>query len=683
MRVFWNQLSLRLRLFLSFGVLFAVMTGLTLVLQSSFYAQSRIESLLKDELPLQLEHLGAQVALKLAPSLQVSRSFAANTFIQRWIQRGMPEADLPLLADEMAVVNTQLNAAAVFLAANDGHSIQYFHFKDGEFNRRPMLRGAAENAWYFNYLSSQLPYELNLDSNAFTGEQLQMFVNYTGTAFNANGEPVSVAGVGLDMLQLAEMISAYRVGAHGRASLANQDGLIEVSADDALITDMAASTELKALLNQEKVQVGEITYNDQQLFVGVVWLADLQRYLVVEVPRTDFMAPIEQQLYQALLIGAVLLLISLVFLYPLAVSLSRPLQIFQRQLVDITRTLNLSQRLETTDKAELGELAAQTNSLLERLAFAISGVQSSSARLTDTANNLAATAGLVSRNTDRQQEVSQSMAAAVEEMSSSVAEITSTMEELSASSTQIADYSQSVVDVANLTLESSKKGANAMQHLQLRMADIHQDSENSLQEIVQLGSKSKEISKVMDLINTLAAQTKLIAFNAALEASSAGESGKRFSVVASEIRRLADSVTDSTHEIEERIQEIQDSINRLVITSEKGANSIQLGMQVSLDTAEDLNALVQAASKTSSAAQQISLSTRQQKTASSQVVIALRDIANASTHNAQSVRQITEISEDMISMSEDLSYLVREFHLAEPQQVQIQALNTLTKKQDV
>lgn len=176
MRVFWNRLSLRLRLFLSFGVLFAVMTALTLILQSSFYAKSRVESLLKDELPSQLEHLGAQVALKLAPSLQVSRSLAANTFIQRWIQRGMPEADLPLLADEMAVVNTQLNAAAVFLAANDGTTIHYYHFKGGEFNHRPLRRGVAENAWYFNYLASQLPYELNLDSNAFTGEQLQMFV---------------------------------------------------------------------------------------------------------------------------------------------------------------------------------------------------------------------------------------------------------------------------------------------------------------------------------------------------------------------------------------------------------------------------------------------------------------------------------------------------------------------------
>ncbi len=682
MRVFWNQLSLRLRLFLSFAVLFAVMTALTVILQSGFYAKSQVERLLEHEMPSQLQHLGAEVALKLAPSLQISRSFAANSFIQRWIQRGMPKADLPQLLDEMSVVSQQLNAASVFLAANDGDNIVYYHFKDGEFNYRPIQRSNHDgDAWYFNYLASGLAYELNLDSNAFTGDQLQMYVNYTGNIFNANGEPVSVAGVGLDMLQLAEMISIYRLGEHGRASLVNADGLVEVSAKDALIKDLGISAGLQGLLNQDSAQVQEITYKGQQLFVGVVWLADLQRYLVVEVPRSDFMAPIEQQLYQALMIGAVLLLISLILLYPLAISLSRPLVLFQRQMAEITRTLDLSQRLETTDKAELGELAAQTNSLLQRLAVAINGVQFSSTRLTDTAHKLAYTAGLVSRNTGRQQEVSQSMAAAVEQMSSSVAEITSTMEELSASSTQIADHSRSVVDVANLTLESSKKGAGAMQNLQLRMADIHKDSENSLHEIVQLGSKSKEISKVMDLINTLADQTKLIAFNAALEASSAGESGKRFSVVASEIRRLADSVTDSTHEIEERIQEIQDAISRLVITSEKGASSIQLGMQVSLETANDLNALVQAASKTSSAAQQISLSTGQQKTASSQVLIALRDIANASTHNAQAVRSITEVSKEMIGMAENLSDLICEFQPAESSEQD--AVSQSNTKQDV
>ncbi len=201
-----------------------------------------------------------------------------------------------------------------------------------------------------------------------------------------------------------------------------------------------------------------------------------------------------------------------------------------------------------------------------------------------------------------------------------------------------------------------------MQHLEERMVEIQQDSNTNLDEILALGSKSKEISMVMDIINTLADQTKLIAFNAALEASSAGEAGKRFSVVASEIRRLADSVTDSTYEIEGRVQEIQDSISRLVVTSEKSANSIELGRQVSSKTASDLITLVEAASRTSNAAQQISLSTKQQKTASSQVVIALHDIANASSHNAQSVRGITEISEQLVQMAINLSELVSEFN---------------------
>lgn len=409
----------------------------------------------------------------------------------------------------------------------------------------------------------------------------------------------------------------------------------------------------------------EVRFEQRQWLAAATHIAGTDWNFLLLVDAQEVQAAYVQLLKQLLLLAVAVLLGGGVLVLWLTRALSSPLEHFQEQLKYISHTLDLSQRLETSDQAELGELAVQTNNLLERLAIAISGVLRSSDRLSLTASNLAETAGLVSRNNQHQQQMSQSMAAAVEQMSSSVAEITSTMEELSASSTQIADHSQSVVDVANLTLESSKKGADAMQTLQERMVDIQHDSVNSLQEIVQLGSKSKEISKVMDLINTLADQTKLIAFNAALEASSAGESGKRFSVVASEIRRLADSVTDSTHEIEDRIQEIQDSINRLVITSEKGANSIQLGMQVSIDTAQDLNALVQAASKTSTAAQQISLSTRQQKTASTQVVVALRDIANASAHNAQSVRQISQISEELVSMSTDLSHLVAEFTVAD------------------
>jgi methyl-accepting chemotaxis protein len=324
---------------------------------------------------------------------------------------------------------------------------------------------------------------------------------------------------------------------------------------------------------------------------------------------------------------------------------------------------NLNIDIETRAGDETSLLAAM-KAMQGSLALIIGNVNNSVHRLEQSATRLAETAGLVAENSFHQQDVGHSMAAAVEEMSSTVVEITSTMEELSASSTQIADHSTSVVDIANHTWENSKKGSDSMQQLLGLMGDIRVDNQNSLKEIVELGAKSKEISKVMEIINAIADQTKLIAFNAALEASSAGESGRRFGVVAAEIRRLADSVTDSTNEIEGKVQEIQNAISRLVITSEKGTGTIDAGMEASTNTARNLDELVDAASHTSGAAQQISLSTQQQKTASSQVVSALREIVSASAHTAQSIRSITEIGNEMNEMSHELSGLVKQFKLA-------------------
>jgi methyl-accepting chemotaxis protein len=238
---------------------------------------------------------------------------------------------------------------------------------------------------------------------------------------------------------------------------------------------------------------------------------------------------------------------------------------------------------------------------------------------------------------------------------------------LSASSTQIAEYSESVVDIARRTYENSRQGSDAMQRLVTRMEDIRSDNQSALTEIIGLGGKSKEISKIMKMINTVADQTKLIAFNASLEASSAGEAGKRFGVVAAEIRRLADSVTESTEEIEKKVGEIQESISRLVITSEKGTVGINQGMAESSSTAGFLSALVEGASETTRSAQQISFSTQQQKTASTQVVIALREIVTASSDTARSVRRISDIAQEMTQLSANLKERVGRFTLDEGQ----------------
>ncbi|MBK1723662.1 methyl-accepting chemotaxis protein [Thiocystis violacea] len=372
--------------------------------------------------------------------------------------------------------------------------------------------------------------------------------------------------------------------------------------------------------------------------------------LEVAKDRLHYLAVKSRVTNQGWLIGGLALLLSLA----IAILTAR---VLARRLLRVADGLNrvaagnLTGEILLGGRDELAELAQITNQMRHQLHGLVSQVETHAASVLSAAREIA--------------QAVDGQAATSSEMSTSVAEITSTMEELSASSSQIAEYSGSVVEVARRTYDDSLQGAEAMQQLVDKMAEIRRDNQHSLTEIVDLGSKSKEISRIMEIIDTVADQTKLIAFNAALEASSAGEAGKRFGVVAAEIRRLADSVTESTGEIARKVGEIQESISRLVISSEKGSLGIEQGMDASSRTAAFLQELVQAASETTSSAQQISLSTQQQRTASNQVVVALREIVMASSDTAKSVRRISEVAQAMTQLSATLKVEMDRFTLKE------------------
>ena len=308
---------------------------------------------------------------------------------------------------------------------------------------------------------------------------------------------------------------------------------------------------------------------------------------------------------------------------------------------------DLTVRIPVTGKNELGEFAGWFNNHLDNLHEIIKRVSGTTAAIHSHTNKIS--------------EAVSEEATILSQQSAAVAEITSTTEELSASSTQIAEHAKSVVDVATKTWEDTKKGATSVETVIMKMNEINSDSQTTINEIVALGRKSKEISKIMEIINNVADQTKLIAFNAALEASSAGEAGKRFGVVAVEIRRLADGVMESTGEIEGKVNEIQEAINRLVIASEKASKVIQEGVDHSTQTAAVLIDIVDAAQSTTDAAKQISLSTRQQKTANDQVVVALKEIVAGSGQTTSSINQLSVIGKEIVDLSNNLNELVKKF----------------------
>ncbi|MBI5266781.1 MAG: HAMP domain-containing protein [candidate division Zixibacteria bacterium] len=330
--------------------------------------------------------------------------------------------------------------------------------------------------------------------------------------------------------------------------------------------------------------------------------------------------------------------------------ISRPILDIVGQVSEFTSTLDLGYRVNVNTKNEIGDLAERFNHHIESLERVIANASGMTDKVNGSANDIAASV--------------EEQAAITAEQSASLTEITATMEELSVSSSQIADNANAVASTSKNTLSESERGVVALNRLKEKMDEITADNNKNINEILDLDRKSKEIGKIMGIINDIADQTKMIAFNAAIEASSSGEAGKRFSVVAVEIRRLADNVMESTGEIESKIEEIQKAINRLVIASEKGSKAINDGSQAASGTLDELMRIVDGAKTASESAMQISLSTQQQKTASSQVLTALTEIDQGLHQSSASIRQTSTATISLKSMSDDLKDRLEVFKIS-------------------
>lgn len=377
--------------------------------------------------------------------------------------------------------------------------------------------------------------------------------------------------------------------------------------------------------------------------------------LYVGVKKSDFFAAYDE-LKTGVIIMAIALAIVLTFFTGFMVKRSlSPLKLMVGSLKEITDNDSgvtiLTKRMTAISQDEIGDVSKEVNNLLDKMHHIMTMVDGVSKR--------------ISSHTETITETVTQHAGFTSQLSSSVMEISSTMEEFSSTAAQIAQHSQGVAENADQSQLDINKSAHGMENLAMKMSEIMQDNEANLHEVVELGRKSKEINKVMEIINSIASQTKLIAFNAALEAASAGEAGKRFGVVAVEIRRLADNVVESTAEIESKISEIMSAVDRFIISSEKGSKRIIEGREYSGQALEMLSVVVSGAEVTNDTAKQISLSTHQQQIASSQVLLALREIEQGTRYSTQSIQQFSAISKDLKGISQEFEDYMNQFRLEE------------------
>lgn len=312
---------------------------------------------------------------------------------------------------------------------------------------------------------------------------------------------------------------------------------------------------------------------------------------------------------------------------------------------------DLGRKAKATSDDELGALAKNYNQMVDLIIYLVKQAHESGERLAVASSQILA--------------ASEQQAAGSAEQAASIAQTTATMEELAATYRQIADNANAVVTVAERTQGSAESGQQAMQNTVDGMEEIKKRTQASANKILVLGEKSQQIGSVLSIINDIADQTKILALNAAIEAARAGEAGKGFSVVAVEIRKLAESVVESTQEIRKIMTEIQSSTNALVMSTEEEIKKVDEGVEMAQMTGESLAKVLEMIEKNTESAKEISVATQQQRTASDQVVAAMKEVATVATQNANGSRDVTVAAEQLAQLAKDASQVGSAFRLAE------------------
>lgn len=332
-------------------------------------------------------------------------------------------------------------------------------------------------------------------------------------------------------------------------------------------------------------------------------------------------------------------------------------------------------QIKTNDEFEL--LAKVVNEMFRRLRVILQENLSSAEILALAASEMSGMAQHANQATQEITNTMDKMTRATEEQYENVQLSVLATQQMAETAQQVASEAQKSASFSSQAAERARIGEDIIQEVHNKILQLKETVDESASVVKRLGMRSTEIGKIVDVMRGISRQTNLLALNAAIEAARAGEHGRGFSVVADEVRALAEQSTNSAIQIVSMINEIQKETGAAVEAMEVGTKVVDEGTVLAMSAKESFAAITQSVTQTVNTIHEIAAAAQQQAASSEEMTGTMHSVAEISRQNVKSAQQIAASTEQqklnmenlavsaaqLVEMADNLTALVGRFKL--------------------
>ncbi|ACB86137.1 methyl-accepting chemotaxis protein [Natranaerobius thermophilus] len=505
------------------------------------------------------------------------------------------------------------------------------------------------------------------------------------TPIFSDDEIIGVTSIDINLEGLQSYVENISIGDNGEAYLIADNGnfIVNPHIDEPGINiedqEMSSLTDVASdILSAEGDQLNTAMINESEHFVSHADIGDTGLKLILTLPTEEL--GIQNQVYYLIIISVISIFAFLLILYfmikNLVINPINETKDFTAVIAEGDFTKEISQKY-INRKDEIGDLASNFDSMQKNLKDIITNIMSVADNLATSSEELSASSEEISTSTEDMGKSVQEIASGAEEQSAQVEETKSNVDSLKNEIDDIGYKSTKMNKQANNVIENIELGNESINNSINQVKDVKNRTLGVTEQINKLGELSKKIGEITDIINDISSQTNLLALNAAIEAARAGEAGQGFSVVAEEIRKLAEETSNSTEQITSLINEIQEGVQKTVAEVDDTNNSVDNSVSVIESTADNFYKTNQEMENLSQYIKEISLGVNTMNENSEFVINAVNEISQVSQEAAQyaenvatatkeqghSTNEIVEATSELAEMAEKLNDIVNQFKI--------------------